>query len=158
MTRTDSPHISLVAASHTAPVLTERKKVQCGHFGISEDSSTHILLEMRIAALKEMAEKTVVAQPTLARIPEYSGHLTAPTSESAPNEDATIHDSTMPLSRVRCTSPSLQLHLLVMLQQGQRVLNFRWGWKFGKAFENKRGLRCFYFTMVKISAGSGSLQ
>ena len=39
--------------------------------------------------------KTVVPQPTLEAIFEYTGHLIVPTPESMPNQDATIYESTV---------------------------------------------------------------
>ena len=68
-----------------------------------------VVYEMRIAALKEVAEKTVVAKP-LERLLEYSGQVIAAMPESTPNEDATSYDSTVEGS---CRSPSMQFQLLV---------------------------------------------
>ena len=54
----------------------------------------HMVYEMRMAALREMAENTEVKQPTLEEVLKYSGQRTAAAPESTPNEDATIYDST----------------------------------------------------------------
>ena len=54
-----------------------------------------VVCEMRIVAVKEMVDKTVVEQPTLESVLEYTGHFIASTPESTQSEDATIYESTV---------------------------------------------------------------